>query len=422
MNFQKRGEPPVRSFDERLDLLAKVAVEVGLGLRQGQEVVMTAPLEALPLVRHITHHAYRAGASLVTTLFSDEESTLLRFREAPDASFDKATGWLFDGMANAFRAGAARLAIVGEDPALLARRTREGGARQPGALARLPAGAGADRRLRHQLDHRLLRHAGLGEGRVPRRPGGAGASPSSGTPSSPPRGSTRPTRSPPGRRTIATSEARAPTTSTRTALPPCVSAGRAPTSSSASPTTTNGRAAPRRAKNGIVCNPNIPSEEVFTTPHKDRVEGHVTSTKPLSYQGTLIEEIAVRFEAGAIVEAARQDRRGGARQGARHRRGRPPPRRGRAGAVLLADRGERAAVLQHALRRERREPHRARPSLLPNAFVNGGTLSEAELAARGANRSLIHIDWMIGSGEIDVDGVRPDGGEEPVMRKGEWAY
>ena len=53
------------------------------------------------------------------------------------------------------------------------------------------------------------------------------------------------------------------------------------------------------ARNGITCNPNIPTEEVFTTPHARRVEGHVTSTKPLSYQGTLIDEIAVRFEAAA---------------------------------------------------------------------------------------------------------------------------
>ena len=138
MNFQKRGEHPVRSFDERLDLLAKVAVEVGLGLRQGQEVVMTAPLEALPLVRNITRHAYRAGAALVTTLFSDEESTLLRFREAQDASFDKATGWLFDGMANAFRAGAARLAIVGENPALLAQARTRRRWRGPTGPARKP--------------------------------------------------------------------------------------------------------------------------------------------------------------------------------------------------------------------------------------------------------------------------------------------
>src|SRR5690606_32036150 len=57
------------------------------------------------------------------------------------------------------------------------------------------------------------------------------------------------------------------------------------------------------AKNGITCNANIPTEEVFTTPHALRVEGYVTSTKPLSHQGTLIEDIAVRFEGGRIVEA-----------------------------------------------------------------------------------------------------------------------
>jgi len=53
---------------------------------------------------------------------------------------------------------------------------------------------------------------------------------------------------------------------------------------------------------------------------------------------------------------------------------------------------------------------------------NGGTLDEGALAARGANKSLIHIDWMIGSGAIDVDGVRADGGAEPLMTKGEWAW
>ena len=65
----------------------------------------------------------------------------------------------------------------------------------------------------------------------------------------------------------------------------------------------NGRAAPPTAKNGITCNANIPTEEVFTTPHCRRVYGHVVSSKPLSYQGTLIDNIAVRFEDGRIVEA-----------------------------------------------------------------------------------------------------------------------
>ena len=58
-----------------------------------------------------------------------------------------------------------------------------------------------------------------------------------------------------------------------------------------------------QSKNGITCNPNIPTEEVFTTPHKDRVEGYVRSTKPLSHNGTLIADIEVKFEGGRIVEA-----------------------------------------------------------------------------------------------------------------------
>ena len=88
-----------------------------------------------------------------------------------------------------------------------------------------------------------------------------------------------------------------------------------------------------------------------------------SSTKPLSHQGTLIDNIEVRFEGGRIVEAQGLARRGGAEQGARHRRGRAPARRGGAGAAFLADLEERAAVLQHAVRRERRLPHRARPVL-----------------------------------------------------------
>jgi aminopeptidase len=92
------GEAPAqeahgRTQEEKLDLLAAVAVEVGLGLQRGQELLMTAPLEALPLARKITEHAYRAGAALVTTLYTDEEATLLRYHYAPDESFDRAAKW-----------------------------------------------------------------------------------------------------------------------------------------------------------------------------------------------------------------------------------------------------------------------------------------------------------------------------------------
>ncbi len=86
---------------------------------------MTATLDAVPLARRITEHAYKAGASLVTVLFADEESSLLRFRYGADESFDAAPGWLYEGMAQAFRGGAARLAITGNDPSLLSQQDPE---------------------------------------------------------------------------------------------------------------------------------------------------------------------------------------------------------------------------------------------------------------------------------------------------------
>ena len=94
----------------RIDRLGEIAVRVGLALRPGQEIVMTAPLDALPLARRITEHAYRAGAKLVTTFFSDDVARLARFHHAPDDAFDYAPAWQQEGVARAFREGAARLA------------------------------------------------------------------------------------------------------------------------------------------------------------------------------------------------------------------------------------------------------------------------------------------------------------------------
>src|SRR5436305_14886333 len=92
---------PALSHETKLDGLARVAVRVGLGLAPGQELVMTAPLEAAPLVRRITEQAYKAGAKLVTALYADEATTLARFQHAPDEAFDYAPAWLFEGMAAA---------------------------------------------------------------------------------------------------------------------------------------------------------------------------------------------------------------------------------------------------------------------------------------------------------------------------------
>jgi aminopeptidase len=103
-------------FEEKLDRFAQVAVRVGLNLQAGQELLISASTDMMPLVRRITEYAYKAGAPLVTTVYSDDEAVLARYKYAPDESFDKAAQWLADGVAAAFRSGAARLALAGAHP------------------------------------------------------------------------------------------------------------------------------------------------------------------------------------------------------------------------------------------------------------------------------------------------------------------
>ena len=405
--------------EERLDRLAEVAVRVGLGLMRGQELVMTAPVGALPLVRRITEHAYKAGASLVTPLLSDDQAGLMRFQHAPDAAFDTAPGWLFDGMAAAFRGGAARLAIAGEDPALLA-------GQDPDKVARANRARSAAYRPALELitgfatNWTIVSYAtpawarmvfpDLDEDKAVARLWDAifaasrvdGPDPVAAWKAHNAALEARTRRLNASR--LAGIHFRGPGTDLRVGL-------------------ADGHAwigGAEQAKNGVVCNPNIPTEEVFTTPHALRVEGTVQSTKPLSYQGTLIQDIRVRFEAGRIVDAAA---RTGAEvltrvldtdEGAR-----------RLGEVALVPNSSPIAasglLFCNTLFDENAASHIALGQAYKTCFEGGEALSETELAARGANHSLIHVDWMIGSGRVDVDGIRQDGAAEPLMRAGEWA-
>ena len=173
------------------------------------------------------------------------------------------------------------------------------------------------------------------------------------------------------------------------------------------------------SRNGIVCNPNIPSEEVFSTPHRLHVEGTVRSTKPLSHNGTLITDIAVRFEGGRIVEAhaskgehvlikAMDTDEGGRRLG----------------EVALVPHSspisQSGILFYNTLFDENAASHIALGQCYSECFVDGSTITPDEIARRGGNTSNIHIDWMIGSGQIDVDGITAAGKAEPLMRSGEW--
>ncbi len=406
------------SFEEKLDRFALVAVRVGLNLREGQEVVLSASLDHLPFVRRVVEQAYKAGAHAVTVLYGDDETTLARYRFAPDAAFDFTPKWLADGIAEAYRSGAARMGIAGANPALLKDQDPAKVSRANIAASKVSKPA-MELVTRHAINWTIV----------------AGATP-------------------------AWAALVFPGLPESEAVPALWEAiFRASRITGADPVQdwkTHGENIMRRVAllnekryavlhfrgpgtdlvvgladdhlwaggggvcgNGIFCNANIPTEECFTTPHKDRVNGTVTASKPLSHQGTLIENISVRFENGKIVEAHATAGEEALRkliavdEGASH-----------LGEVALVPHSSPIAqsglLFWNTLFDENAASHIALGQAYATCIRDGETLDEATLNSKGANTSLIHVDWMIGSGEMDVDGVSTDGAEEPVMRKGEW--
>ena len=412
-NFQTAIDP------QKLEKLAMAAVKVGLRLEPGQDLVITAPINALPLVRLITKHAYQAGAGLVSTFYSDEETTLARYQYAPDASFDKASDWLYEGMAKAYERGAARLAIAGDNPMMLAAQdpAKVARANKANSMAYKPA---LEKIANFDINWNIISYPNPSWARqvFPDLPEEMAVAKLADAIFAASRvdvadpiaaweqhnGDLRKRSSWLNGERFAALHFTGPGTDLTVGL--------------ADDHEWHGGAS--TAKNGITCNPNIPTEEVFTTPHALKVEGHVSSTKPLSHQGTLIDNIQVRFEGGRIVEAKASkgeevlnkvlDTDEGAR---------------RLGEVALVPHSspisKSGILFYNTLFDENASCHIALGQCYSKCFLNGASLSQDEIKAKGGNSSLIHIDWMIGSDKVDIDGVRPDGSTVPVMRKGEWA-
>jgi len=408
------------SLDDKLNRLAEVAVKVGLNLKAGQELIMSAPMDALPLARKITEQAYKAGALLVTTLYGDDPSVLARFQYAQDSSFDYAPTWLQDGVANGFRSGAARLAIAGANPALLAKQDPSKVARANVAASK--AGKPAMELItRHEINWTIVAAATPEWAKLvfPGEPEDVAVAKlweaifaSSRVNVEDPVKEWKEHGERLKKRVDMLNAKRFSalhfkSTDGATDL----KVGLADDHLWAGGGTTAG--------NGVYCQPNIPTEECFTTPHKNRVDGVVKASKPLSHQGTLIENIAVRFEGGKIVEAtatAGEDvlnRLISTDDGAR-----------RLGEVALVPHNSPIAqsgiLFWNTLFDENAASHIALGQAYSTCIIGGDKMDNAELAKLGANESLIHVDWMIGSANMDVDGIAANGTAEPLMRNGAW--
>ena len=409
--------PMTMNFEERLARYAELLVKVGVNLPQGGKLLVNAPLAAAPLVRLVARAAYRAGALDVRVNYFDEHLSLALYEEGSDDAVAYLPAWAAQEAQNMLEDGYARLAIRGDDPALL----RDV---NPDRVA-----------LRSKLSGQAMRAVSEAvSGMAVNWTVAAMSTPAWARavyPDLPEQEAvsrlwddifkvTRADRPDP----VAAWQEHIAALARRSEYLNGKQYAAVHLKSELGTDLTVGLAeghiwqgGAEEAKNGIVGVPNLPTDEVFTMPHRERVDGWAVASKPLSVRGQVVQGIRVRFEAGRAVEVS-------AEQGEDTLKKLLDTDEGaaRLGEIALvaasAPVAQTGTLFFNTLFDENAASHIALGRCY-STNVQHGENPEA-LKAAGGNDSLIHVDWMIGTPGTDVDGVTASGEREPLMRGGEW--
>ncbi len=406
------------TYEQQLQSYADLAVKVGINIQPGQRFIIQAPLESAPLVRLITVGAYKAGAKLVNVIWSDDAIRLARFEHAPRDSFAEFFPWNTQALIDVSEGGGAALSIKSTNPDLLKDQ-------DPDLVTLVQQTA-----QRHSVPFTKNVMSDAFNWGIISWPLASWAAKI--FPDDPPDIQVEKLwavifkicridqpdplaaweqhlkklaamRAYLNAKQYATFKYRAPGTDLSIGLP-------------SNHAWMGGQKA---TLNDIPFVPNIPTEEVFSTAHRDKVDGVVRASKPLSYAGTLIEDFSLTFEAGRVVKVSATkgeemlqkliDTDEGAR---------------RVGEVALVAHSspisQTGLLFYNTLYDENAASHIALGRAYRFSIQGGSDMSEEEFIAAGGNNSLIHTDFMIGSDKMDIDGITASGNVEALMRAGEF--
>ena len=411
---------PVMSltFEEKLQNYARLAVRVGLGLREGQRVLVQAPVDTAPLARAVVREAYAAGASFVDVRWDDDDVQLARFELAPDGTFGTISKWRVDAEIETAGDGGAVIAIRATNPNLLGGVDAERVATHQKALAayRKPY---TEQVMTNRLNWNLISApiSGWAELMFPDSSADEAVEKQWDAIFAATRAD-REDAVQAWQEHLATLQRRREVLNAKQYSALHFRGGETDlTVGLADDHLWGGGAAD--TPGGITFTANIPTEEVWTAPHRERVDGVVVSTKPLSYNGTLLDGIRITFKDGRITGATAS--KGQATLEKMIDTDEGSHRLGEVALVPNSSPISRSGLFFfNTLYDENAASHIA----IGNAYrfnVQGGVdMNVEDFNAKGGNDSLTHVDWMIGSGEMDVDGIAKDGTREPVMRAGEF--
>ncbi len=414
---------PNQSFAEKLKKYADVIVQVGLNLQPGQKLMIRAAgaIESTaPVVRAVTRSAYQAGARYVDVIWNDQELSIARLENAPDDSLEEVPDYLFQGMEEHVANGGAALTIMASNPDAMAGQDQQKmalirkvqsqksekygsyisgmktnwcgvGAASPGWAAKVYPGQDSDTAV-EKLWESIFKFTRLDLD--------------------------DPVQA--WKEHVATLVKRKKHLNNKQYSALRLTApGTDLTVGLAKNHIFMGGSV--ETPNGISFVPNMPTEEVFTTPNAHEVNGTVSASLPLNFNGMVLENLKFTFKDGVITDFSADtgaelfekilDMDLGAR---------------RLGEIALVPNSspisQSGTLFYNTLYDENASNHLAIGRAYATAVEGGVEMSAEEKEAAGINHSLIHIDFMIGSDKMDVDGILPDGTVEPVMRAGEWAF
>ncbi|UKS24248.1 aminopeptidase [Paenibacillus sp. HWE-109] len=409
------------TFARNLDKYAELIVRVSLNIQSGQSLWINAPILQPELVRLISSKAYKAGAKHVHIEWQDEICTQIRYLNAPDDAFNEYPTWRADALSELADNNGAYLWIDADDPELLkdvdpARISANSKAAGPKlvkwrehmssykmtwSIVAAPSEAWAKKvfpQLEEQAAINALWDAIFKATRVDQEDPVQTWQEHNAT--------LRSKREQLNEKKFHKIHYRAPGTALTVQLPEhhVWRGGSA----------TNGRG-------GFEFNPNIPTEEVFLSPLRQGTQGTVRSTKPLSYQGNLINNFSLTFENGRVVHYTAEEGYESLQamiemdEGAHY-----------LGEIALVPHlspiSNSNLIFFNTLYDENASNHLALGRAFPTCIEGGAEMSKEQQAQAGLNDSLIHVDFMIGSAEMDIDGEHADGRIEPIFRQGNWAF
>ncbi|MCC3358622.1 aminopeptidase [Bacillus sp. REN16] len=407
-------------FEQMLEKYADLAVHVGVNVQNGQNLLINAPISAAEYVRKVVKKAYEAGARNVYIEWNDDAITRTRFDLAPDEAFLDYPMWKAKGMEELAENGAAFLSIISSNPDLLK-------GVNPERIANANKTAG--KALEKYRNYSQADKVSWSVIAVPSESWAEKVFPDLSAEEQVEKlwdaifQATRVNVEDPvqawkehnanlhakveylNKKKYQKLHYKAPGTDLVVELPEShvwIGGG-------------------GENEQNIEFVANMPTEEVFTVPKKDGVNGFVSSTKPLNYGGSLIDQFTITFENGRIVNVKAETgedmlkRLVETDEGSHY-----------LGEVALVPHSspisQSKILFYNTLFDENASNHFAIGNAYAFCIEGGKTMSREELAKKGANSSITHVDFMVGSGEMDIDGITADGTAEPLFRNGNWAF